>query len=159
MRLQPKNSPDDRRETRETWTQIKAMVDQVTRNTTKRPHYAVSKQGSRFGREESVEARWSLKNLQYIRELWSLTDEQYQELSSMKQRLADIDHWKNNPYEVTRFVTGPQGFAQAETLFRAMIDWRIENNVDTILDTYKPPKILLDYLPSAILAGYDKDGE
>jgi hypothetical protein len=37
--------------------------------------------------------------------------------------------------------------------------WRIENDVDTILDTYKPPKVLLDYLPSAILAGYDKEGD
>ena len=135
------------------------MTNQANEMATDRPSYAISKQGSSFGREETVEARWSRENLQFIRRLWSLTDEQYEALSSMKDKLADIDHWKNNPYEVTRFVTGPQGFDQAEALFRTMIEWRIENNVDTILETYRPPKILFDYLPSAIMAGCDKEGE
>jgi CRAL/TRIO domain len=118
----------------------------------------VSKQGSSYGREETLEARWSIENLQYIRTLWNLSDEHYQELCRLKDQLSDIDHWKNSPYEVVRFVTGPQG-PQAEEMFRAMIKWRLENEVDTILESYKPPKILLDYIPSAVLAGYDREGD
>lgn len=135
------------------------MIDPINDISTCRHQHFVNKSGSSFGCEDSLEARWSLKNLQYIRTLWSLSDEQYQELSLMKDKLADIDHFKNNPYEVTRFVTGPQGFDHAERLFRECIAWRIENNVDEMLETYKPPQILLDYLPSAILAGTDKEGD
>ena len=124
-----------------------------------RPDYAISTQGSSFGAEESVTSRWSEKNLDYIRQLWSLNDEQYNQLTLLKDKLADIDHWKNNPYEATRFVMGPQGFDRAEELFRAMIKWRIENDIDTIMETYEPPKLLLNYLPSAILAGYDREGD
>ena len=124
-----------------------------------RPAYAISKQGSSFGSEEFIEERWSVENLGYVRKLWSLNEEQYRELVSMKEKLADIDHWKNNPFDAIRFVTGPQGFEKAEELFRTMIDWRIDNNIDNILETYKPPKVLLNYLPSAILAGYDKEGD
>lgn len=124
-----------------------------------RPPYAVSRQGSSFGSEEQVKARWSSANLRHIKDLWSLNEEQYEQLVLMQTKLADIDHWKNNPYEATRYVMGPQGYEKAEELFRLMIEWRIDNSVDTILETYKPPKTLLHYLPSAILAGYDRDGD
>ncbi|CAB9501459.1 SEC14-like protein [Seminavis robusta] len=120
---------------------------------------AVSTRGSSFGTEETLEERWSVQNLEYVRDLWKLDDEQYRELVAMKTKLADVHHWKNNPYEVIRFVTGPQGFHKAEELFRDMVKWRIENNMETILDTYKPPKALLRYYPSAILKGYDKEGD
>jgi hypothetical protein len=125
----------------------------------RRPPHAISTRGSSFGNEETLEERWSVQNLEYVRDLWRLDTEQYGHLVAMKDKLKDVDHWKNNPYEVTRFVTGPQGYDRAEPLFRAMVDWRIENDVDTLLDTYKPPKVLQDYLPSAILAGYDKEGD
>ena len=124
-----------------------------------RPSYAVSTRGSSFGREETPEKRWGQENLQYIRKLWSLNDEEYNQLLLMKEKLKDIDHWKNNPYEVIRFLSGPQGFVQTESIFRTMVEWRVANAVDSVLDTYKPPQILLDYLPSAILAGRDRDGE
>jgi hypothetical protein len=31
-------------------------------------------------------------------------------------------HWKNNPFEVVRFMKGPQGHKPAERLFRKMIN-------------------------------------
>jgi len=103
--------------------------------------------------------RWSDDNLQHIQDLWQLDEEQFGVLYQMKYKLADLDHWKNNPYEVIRFVMGPQGHDKAEELFRDMITWRIDNNIDSILDTYRPPRMLYDYLPSAILAGYDREGD
>lgn len=124
-----------------------------------RPPYAISRQGSSYGSEEKVEARWSSANLKHIKDLWSLNEEQYKQLVLMQDKLADIDHWKNNPYEATRFIMGPQGYEKAEELFRLMIEWRIDNSVDTILETYRPPKTLLHFLPSAILAGYDREGD
>lgn len=33
------------------------------------------------------------------------------------------------------------------------------NNVDTILEDYTPPPVLMDYCPSAILYGLDHDGD
>ena len=125
-------------------------------NKTKR---AFSHSGSSFGAEDKPSDRWSDKNLEHVRQLWSLTDLQFQQLQSMKDRLADIDHWKNNPYELIRFIMGPQGYEETEKLFRDMIVWRLEHDVDNILDYYKPPKILYDYIPSAVLQGYDKEGD
>ena len=46
-----------------------------------------------------------------------------------------------------------------EGKIREMIDWRITSNVDQMLSEYVPPRALLYYVPSAILKGYDKDGE
>jgi hypothetical protein len=124
-----------------------------------RPHYAISTRGSSYGAEATLEERWSQKNIDFVRDLWNLTDEDVRQLLIVKDKIADLDHWKNNPFEVVRFVTGPQGYGKAAELFRTMVEWRIENNVDNLLDEYTPPKILLDYLPSAILQGYDKEGD
>lgn len=124
-----------------------------------RPRHAISTRGSSFGAEPNIQDRWSNKNMEHIRDLWQLDDEQFRQLSLFQDKLADVDHWKNNPYEAVRFVTGPQGYDKAEGLFREMIEWRLDNDIDTILDEYKSPKVLFDYLPSAILAGYDKEGD
>ena len=145
--------------------QSKAPVNTTTTNnddggdTSSRSRHAISRRGSSFGAEHRLEDRWSTKNLEHIRELWQLNDEQFHELRLFQYKLKDVDHWKNNPYEAVRFVTGPQGYDKAEELFRTMIEWRLENDIDTILDDYKAPKVLFDYLPSAILAGYDKEGD
>jgi len=39
-----------------------------------------------------------------------------------------------------------------------MVDWRIKNNVDNILDEYTPP-LLFNYLPVAVLRGVDREGD
>lgn len=140
-------------------TPRKSCLKDTTGSNNNRPRHAVSRRGSSFGAEDRVEDRWSQHNLEHIRELWQLTDEQFNELCLFQDKIIDLDHWKNNPYEAIRFVTGPQGYDKAEELFRSMIDWRLDNNIDTILDDYKSPKVLFDYLPSAILAGCDKEGD
>lgn len=40
-----------------------------------------------------------------------------------------------------------------------MIQWRIEYGTDRLLQEYVPPRALLYYVPSAILKGFDKDGD
>jgi hypothetical protein len=108
-------------------TKIKANCKKPTmkpfcKPDTRRPPHAISTRGSSFGNEETLDERWSDQNLEFIRDLWRLDDEQYGNLVAMKETIKDVDHWKNNPYEVIRFVTGPQGYDRAETLFRAMVD-------------------------------------
>jgi len=124
-----------------------------------RPKHSISTRGSSFGAERTLDERWSTKNLEHVRDLWQLNEQQFKQLKEFKEKLKDVDHWKNSPYEVIRFITGPQGYDKAEELFRDMIEWRLANNIDTILDDYRPPKVLFDYLPSAILKGYDRDGD
>ena len=48
--------------------------------------------------------------------------------------------------------------AQVE-MFKNMIEWRKENNVETILKDYTPDKLLWRYYPGAMLKGYDKEGD
>jgi CRAL/TRIO domain len=40
-----------------------------------------------------------------------------------------------------------------------MIQWRIDYDADNLLKEYVPPRALLYYIPSAILKGYDKEGD
>merc|ERR1712048_1209295 len=89
----------------------------------------------------------------------------------LRDRIADIDHWKNDPFEVVRFMLEHEKQQRkqqlccyydldgAEKMFRNMIEWRIENNVDTILSDYVPPQELLDHSPAGILRGTDRDGD
>lgn len=47
--------------------------------------------------------------------------------------------------------------AKAEDLLRGNIKWRYEKGVDSILKTYKPPKVLQQYFPGGLF-NYDKTG-
>jgi CRAL/TRIO domain len=102
---------------------------------------------------------WSEKSLQEAIDLWELTDDQVDRLKELQIQLKDCAyHYKYDPHIILRFMTSPLA-KDAEQLFRAMIKWRIDNNIDTMLDDYKPPRILLDYNPTAILKDYDREGD
>jgi CRAL/TRIO domain len=106
-----------------------------------------------------TEDPWSEENLKAAIDLWELDQKQIARLLDLKERLKDCaHHWKYNPHAILRFMTSPQG-ANAESLFRKMVQWRMENNIDKFLDEYKPPQILLDYNISTIMDQYDRDGD
>jgi len=102
---------------------------------------------------------WGEANMREIRRAWDLSPEQEENLMDLKQRLSDIDHFKNEPETVLKFMIAPTGFHAAEGLFRKMIAWRLKNNVDTILQDFRPPQAVLESVHATILDGADKDGD
>jgi hypothetical protein len=102
---------------------------------------------------------WSEKNIQNVARLWKLSPEMEQQLRELQYRVEDIDHSKNDPHVLVRFMHAPWGCNNAEAMFRKMIEWRKLNHVDTIFDDYIPPRLLLNCVPSAILKDYDYEGD
>ena len=107
--------------------------------------------------------RWSEENVQRAIQVWNLNSDEEQQLRSLKDGLSDpaVDHFKNTPHELVRFIKGPKGPTKAEEIFRGMIDWRMtsEEDIDTLLDDYKPPRALYEYAASGLLQGVDHDGD
>ncbi|CAB9501461.1 SEC14-like protein 4 [Seminavis robusta] len=110
-------------------------------------------------KEQTNDERWSDANIQKVVKQWKLSDLEEQQLRQIKLRMADLDHWKNNPLDVVRYLRGPGKFEQVEGKIREMIEWRIQYGADSLLETYRPPRTLLYYVPSAILKGYDREGD
>ena len=102
---------------------------------------------------------WSKESVNNVIERWNLSPDMQQRLMEFKERVADIDHFKNDPHILVRFLHGPWGHKEAENMFRKMIEWRKQHNVDTILDDYVPPPLLLEAIPSAVLKDYDREGD
>ncbi|CAB9531082.1 SEC14-like protein 2 [Seminavis robusta] len=102
---------------------------------------------------------WSEKNVQAAIDLWELTDEQVDRLKELQLNLKDCSHhFKYDPHIILRYMTSPLGH-DAEPLFRKMVQWREDNNIDNMLHEYNPPQILLDYNTAAILKDYDREGD
>lgn len=82
-------------------------------------------------------------------------------LWQLHDALKDVDHWKNQPNEVVRYLRDAKWNAKyAEQKFRTMVQWRIDNSVDTIVDDYEPPHpLMMDYLPTTVLEACDKGGD
>ncbi|CAB9518344.1 Phosphatidylinositol/phosphatidylcholine transfer protein [Seminavis robusta] len=105
------------------------------------------------------EERWSLEQVDECVQLWKLSFEQTDKLLEFKTRVADIDHWKNDPFEVVRFLVEFKfDLKTTERKFRASIQWRIDNGADTILEDYTPPA-LYNYFPLGVLEGADRDND
>lgn len=102
---------------------------------------------------------WSEESVNTVIKRFQLSADMQQRLMELKERVADIDHFKNDPHILVRFLHGPWGHKEAENQFRKMIEWRKQHNVDTILDDYVPPALLLEAIPSAMLKEYDRDGD
>jgi hypothetical protein len=121
--------------------------------------------------------RWTPEAISEVVKHWKLTELEQSDLLTLRDQLGKDDdpeksndatgayelvksHPKNRPSEVVRFLRARPGKVDvAESMFRAMIAWRIENSVDTILQDYKPDQKMLDYYPGAILQGLDRQGD
>lgn len=102
---------------------------------------------------------WSEANIKKVVELWQLTAKDEQRLRDFQQRVSDVKHEWNDPHVLLRHMFGPAGYRHAEKLFREMIQWRLKNNVDTIIQDHKPHPLIMDYTPIAFLKDYDRDGD
>lgn len=110
----------------------------------------------------AVLARWSDEQLEEVRDLWNLTEVAQLRLRQLGGALRDVDHWKNDPFEAVRFLNEfgkDKDNAHIEKIFRNMIQWRIDNDMDTFMATYKQPPSLYTYSPLLILQGLDRDGD
>jgi hypothetical protein len=102
---------------------------------------------------------WSEENIPAVIQLWSLNEKQVAALRQFQDLIADVKHWKNEPHTAVMFLLEHRWNPKStERHFRKMIEWRQDNNVDTILDDYRPPKDF-NYFPVAILKGLDRDGD
>ena len=111
-------------------------------------------------RYEPVGERWSRSGVKEVVDLWELSAKEQRDLERLGEQLCDVAHFKNTPSEVIRFLRARSGnLKAAESMFRNMIQWRIENKVDTILQWYRPPREILDHYPGSILQGHDKAGD
>lgn len=119
-----------------------------------RDHVQASLQGI-----ETRDNLWSDEHFAGCTKLWDLNNEDQAKLRILQERLSDIKHWMNDPYEVVRYFMEYDGDIEiTERKFRAMINWRIQYDVDNILDNYSPPP-LFNYFPVGVLKGVDKDGD
>lgn len=81
-------------------------------------------------------------------------------MRELQERISDIKHWKNDPYEVIRHFKECNGdLDKVEDTFRAMIQWRQENDMETFLLRYGSPHPLFHFLPVSVLHGTDKEGD
>lgn len=134
-------------------------------------------------RNQNDEESWNDEAIQYTIDLWGLSETEQDGLRELKQRLfmnnsmgkggnkedtdtvnptADIvrSHWKNVPGIVVRFLLARSGDVDAaEKMFRNMIQWRLENKADTILQDYDPSPTLKEYIPGAMLKGLDREND
>ena len=102
---------------------------------------------------------WGQENVQQFIDAWGLTEDQIDKMWALQRRLVDVDHFKNEPECILRFMFAPTGYDAAESSWRKMVQWRLDNNVDTIFDDYNPPQGLLENSSAAILHGLDHDGD
>ena len=102
---------------------------------------------------------WSEASLAATSELWGISEKEKEDLVELGQCVRDVDYYKNEPSEVLRFLRArPNDPKASEAMFRKMVSWRIQEDVDNALDN-RPEQVIIDHLPGAILQGRDKDGD
>jgi hypothetical protein len=112
--------------------------------------------------DKTYEERWSVSSLDQVCEIWELdTARDIPMLLQLKKLLEDLrDDPLNDPLELARcYVDANRKVAAAEQKFRAMVKWRREEGIDSLIEHYHPPSLMEDYYPSCYLQGYDKDGD
>lgn len=102
-------------------------------------------------------------HVDYYVQYWNLTLSQSQALLELRDRLVDVtDLELNRPMNVVRYLRA-QSYVpkKAEKMFRKMLQWRLDNKVDSYIMTkdYTPPKDLIANYPGAILKGTDLQGD
>lgn len=114
-----------------------------------------------FDYNKIIPGSWEEDNFNKTCELYSLTPTERDQLRSLKVRLSDISYWKNEPHQVLWYMKGPLGTSidATERHFRKMVQWRQDNGIDHLLDTYKPQSLHLQNTVCSILNGEDREGD
>lgn len=113
---------------------------------------------------------WSPEHLQEAIDQWKLNDAEIARLKELQWKLRDCDgHFKYDPHIVLRFMFSFYGDNdkahqhskedKVEQMFRNMLKWRKENDIDNLLDTYYPHPLVIKHNPTAVLKDYDRDGD
>ena len=108
----------------------------------------------------TVEERWSEANVTGVISLWKFDADQEASMRELQDLIADIQHWKNDPYEVARYLV--EFYFQvpkAAKMFRKMVEWRVEENMDRFLADYGVPDSIFHYVPQFLLRDLDYDGD
>ena len=109
---------------------------------------------------QGAEDVWDTNAIDFTSKMWQLSDVEHGQFLELRNSIKDVKHWKNQPMEVVRFLRArPGNVKAAESMFRKMINWRKENDVENILESYTPPQVLLELYPGAMLEGCDKEGD
>jgi hypothetical protein len=109
---------------------------------------------------ENFAVAWSEEKIAQTAIFWNLEESEITALRKLGQRLVDLNYYRNKPSFVIRFLLQRKSDVDAaELMFRKSVQWRLDNKVDSILQTYQPPPELLDVYPSAVMRGLDKDGD
>ena len=112
-----------------------------------------------FSTDLSLEQRWSDAQFQEMARLWNLTEKEEWQMLDLKDQLSDLDHWKNDPFEVVRYLREYRCPKKALHMFRKMVEWRWQEDIDTFLDRYGDPPPLMHYLPVFLCQTLDRDGD
>jgi len=105
-----------------------------------------------------AEDPWSEPQFREVAKLWELSSQDEQKLRILQAKLKDIDHGWKSPDVLLGFAFAG-GWETTEARFRKMVQWRLDNNVDSLLAEYKPNRLMLDNSPIAFLKDYDSDGD
>ena len=116
----------------------------------------------------AVEERWREDRFDDMARLWKLTEHDKVMMRELQERVRDVDHWKNDPFELVRYYSEffkegsrhNHNLSKVEQMFRAMIQWRRDHDMDTFLERYgTSPDPLWHYFPVGILEGSDQAGD
>lgn len=77
---------------------------------------------------------WSESAFEEMAKLWNLNHSERNDMLQLKVILQDIDHWKNDPFEVARYYKEYRTVKKTAYMFRRMVEWRRSNKVDTFME-------------------------
>ncbi|CAB9510011.1 SEC14-like protein 5 [Seminavis robusta] len=107
----------------------------------------------------SLSERWSSENFSEMARLWSLSRDDQVKMRQLQQRIADLDHWKNDPFEVIRYYKQCKAsLTKTEKMWRHMVSWRLTEDMDSFLTRYQPDE-MWHQLPNQMLATTDYEGD
>ncbi|KAK3799926.1 hypothetical protein RRG08_003008 [Elysia crispata] len=88
----------------------------------------------------------------------NLSDTQAALLAEFKERVKDISKPEYDDYFFTRWLRARNfDLKKSEAMLRNHIEWRAQNNVDSILQDFKPPEVVEKYYTGGLF-GQDKQG-
>jgi len=110
----------------------------------------------------TYEERWRPDQIQECVECWDLSKEDLAKLMELKDRVLDVhEHPLNGPHEMVRFVLDHASHGHLEIMekrVRKCLEWREQNHLDHVLETYRLPKLAYHF-PAAIMEGVDREGD